>query len=54
MEATAVELATDPSAIYMDPGTVEPLTVEVSIAFHSLEGNRVVILSVICPLPRVL
>lgn len=54
MEAIAAELATDPPAIYIDPGTVEPLTVQVCVVFHSLDGNRVVILSVVCPLPRVL
>lgn len=54
MEAIAVEFATAPSPIRIDPGTADPVVVQVGVSFHSPDGNHVVILSVVCPLPRVL
>ena len=35
----AVELATDPSAICIDPGSADPIVVQVGISFHSPDGN---------------
>lgn len=54
MEAIAVKFATAPSFVCIDPGTADPDVVQVGISFHSPDGKRVVILSVVCPLPRVL
>lgn len=39
MEAIAVELATDPSPSCIDPGTADPVFVQVGKIFSSPDGN---------------
>ena len=38
-EDIAVGLATDPSPVCIDPGSADPVVVQVGIIFHSSDGN---------------